>query len=114
MATSSRSTSSVAAGSRPSVGSSRISRSAPREIASSSISFDRMPLERSGILLLGRKIEHFQVTLFQIVAPLGEERTGEADDLLHGHVGIQLLVLGDEADAAADFDGALLKSPPRR
>ncbi|HEY3936725.1 MAG TPA: hypothetical protein VGL97_04815 [Bryobacteraceae bacterium] len=39
--TSSRMTSSTAAGSRPSVGSSRIKSSAPREIASSNMSFER-------------------------------------------------------------------------
>ena len=47
-----------------------------------------------------------QVTLFQIVAPFGEEGTREANDLLHRHVGVQLLVLRDEADPAADIHGA--------
>jgi len=53
------------------------------------------------------KLEHLQVTPFQIVSPLWIEGTCEANQLLYRHVGVQLLILGDEADAAADFDGAV-------
>ena len=107
MATSSRSMSSMAAGSRPSVGSSRISSSAPRADCQQQHQLRSHALGEIGNLALRRKLEHLQVALFQVVAPFGEERTGEADDLLHGHVGVELLVLGDEADAAADLDGAV-------
>ncbi len=60
-----------------------------------------------GNLALQRKLEHLQVALFQVVAPFGEERTREADELLHRHVGVELLILGNEADAAADLDGVV-------
>ena len=60
-----------------------------------------------GNLLPGRDLEHFEVAALEVGAPFGEERAGEGDDLLDRHVRVEFLVLGDEADAAADFDGAV-------
>ena len=51
-----------------------------------------------------RQLEDTHVALLEIAPPFREERGGEADDLLHRHEVVQLLVLADEAGAPPDLD----------
>ena len=98
--------SSAIAGSRPDVGSSRSSSSAPRHSASSIASLVRVPLDRRLDVPAQLEIELAQVLLLEIAAPPRVERSREGDDLSDGHVVVEILLVADEGAAPANLDAA--------
>src|SRR6185436_2451926 len=54
-----------------------------------------------------RQVEGAQIALLEINAPAWIESFGVADDLVDGHAVVEILVLADEAGAAADLDARL-------
>src|SRR5688572_1035565 len=61
-------------------------------------------LREIGDFFVWREIKQREISPFQVIPPFWKEASRKADDLRHGHVGIQILFFRHEAHSTADLE----------